>query len=674
MPNPLPNLAKKFQVLSSKFKKNSKEPESADAVMQDMTSESQETEKSGKSFSLKNLTKKQKILLGLGAIFLLTLTVAAVLGLYTYMVARTLMSQVKEAETIGREGYLAFKDQNLPESENKLKALDEKLVEITASYHKLAFYKFVPFASKYYKDGEAGLAAAGKGLDAGLTTIEAITPYADVLGFSGEGSFEGGSAENRVKLILQTLEKVTPQLDSIEADLEEAQSYLAEINPNDYPEKIRGKEIRSNIVMAKTGLDTAVTTLTEFRPIIEKMPEIAGATGQAKKYLILFQNDNELRPTGGFLTAYAVITLEDGVVTPNSSDDIYELDKRFNKKIPIPEELGKYLTTEKYWNLRDMNISPDFKKSMQQFMENYYQVNTEELDGVIAVDTELLTNLVKIVGPIEVPGYGTFSAENDPHCDCPQIIYALSEIITRPTPYIREDRKGVLGPLMRAILTKLYSSPRTYMADLFTAGLDAVKGRHLQVELFKDEDQQAVEAINAGGRMQAKNGVEDFMAIIDANLAGAKSNLFINYEVLQEISAPENGKITKTVTVTYKNNRKADNCNLEAGLLCLNSTLKDWFRLYVPTGAELIEAQGFTQDVKSYEEDGFTVFDGYFTLEPLAQAKVKLTYTVPYNDTQEYKVLLWKQGGVASIKTIMDVNGGQEELQLEGDKVYEAKF
>src|SRR5262249_15740330 len=157
-----------------------------------------------------------------------------------------------------------------------------------------------------------------------------------------------------------------------------------------------------------------------------------------------FQNDNELRPTGGFLTAYATIFVEDGKVTPEKSDDIYELDKKYPKKGPIPEALGRYLTTETKWNLRDMNISPDFKKLMDQFYSQYKTIKTEpqDIDGIIAIDTHVLVDLMKILGPVEVPGYGTFTAENDKRCDCPQIIYELSNIITRPTPYLRTDRKG----------------------------------------------------------------------------------------------------------------------------------------------------------------------------------------------------------------------------------------
>ncbi len=629
-----------------------------------------------KSKSGKFLSKKwQKILTVVGVVLLVLGSVGGVLGFYTYTVTQQLKTQAAEAELSGRAAYDAFKGQNLPETEAKLKDVQSKLGEMRGTYNKLAFYKFIPIASSYYGDGTHGLNAADAGMSAALKSVEAVTPYADVLGFSGEGTFAGGTAEDRLKLLLQTLDKVTPVLDNISGDLKIVESELAQINESRYPENFRGMPIRSYVVKAKDTSKGAVTALTEYRPVLEQLPAIMGGRGQRKKYLILFQNDNELRPTGGFLTAYSIIFIEDGKVTPDKSDDIYELDKKFTKRLPIPEALGRYLTTEKYWNLRDMNTSPDFKVSMDQFLENYKSVRGEpqDIDGIITVDTQVLTDLLKVLGPVEVPGYGTFSAENDPACDCAQVVYALSQIITRPTPYLRQDRKGILGPMMRAILTKAYGAPRQNWPSLFETGLAHIGSRDVQMYFFDETAQKAAEAINGAGRMTPPES-GDFLAIVDANLGGAKSNLFVDYEVKQVVSAPENGQITKTVEITYKNNRHGDNCNLEAGLLCLNSTLRDWSRVYLPKGSKLTQAQGFTTEPKEYEEGGFSVVDGFFILEPNSQAKVKLTYTVPYTDTETYKVTLWKQGGISPFKTMFDVNGSEEEVLVNKDTTLEVKF
>lgn len=615
----------------------------------------------------------------LGIFFVVLFLIFGIVGgaaYYTYSIAMEIQAEGKVAATLARAALDNFKAQNLPATEKALKDLKTQVGTIESSYNKLQFVSMIPFANAYFEDGKQGLVAANAGVDAGLKAIAAITPYADVLGFTAEDATpEASTAANRVQLILDTLEIIMPTLDEINGDLEVASQALATIDPNRYPESVQGIEVRGQLIEAKDTLTNAQTLLADYRPILQYLPEIAGNGGARKKYLVLFQNDNELRPTGGFLTAYSVIFIENGVVTPEKSDDIYELDKKFKKRIAIPEALGRYLTTEKYFNLRDMNISPDFITSIEQFYENYQQVpgEPENIDGIIAVDTHVLTQLLKVVGPVEIAGYGTFSAENDPRCDCPQIIYALSEIITRPTPYIREDRKGILAPLMQSVLTKIYSSPRTFMADLFTIGLESIDGKHIQMYFLDENHQNAAKAINGAGEFKTKTPEGDFLAIVNANLGGAKSNLFVKYDVKQTVFGPENGVITKRVEITYRNPRRADNCNLEAGLLCLNSTLRDWTRIYVPEGSTLISAQGFTEKPNEYTENGFQVFDGFFILEPLGQSRLVLEYTVPYN-SPEYDVTIWKQGGTDPIEHVIDVNGGEAKVVVNKDTVFSTPF
>ena len=602
--------------------------------------------------------------------------VVGLVGAYTYSVVNQLKSQAETLKTSGLAAKEAFKAQDLPKTKEALDQTQTQLAEVENTYQKLKFYNFIPIARNYYQDGQHGIDAAQAALSAGQKTVDALVPYADVLGFTGEGSFAGGTVEDRIASLLGTIDKLLPQLDAIGADLEVANQHLAAIDPNRYPETIKGVAIRNKLIQAQKTLNGASEALSTYRPAIERLPSIAGADGKRKKYLILFQNDNELRPTGGFLTAYAVVNVENGKVTAEKSDDIYELDKKFTKKIPIPPELGRYLTTEKYWNLRDMNIYPDFKESMDVFYPNYQTVPGEpdNIDGIIAIDTKFVVNLMNILGPVNVPGYGTFSAENDPTCDCPQIIHVLSEIITRPTPYLREDRKGILGPLMQGLIAKSYGAPKNQWPALFESFFTDVGARHVQFYFMDEANQQAAEAINAAGRMFPPEKNQDFLAIVDANLAGAKSNLYVKNEWMQEVKKPSDGYLEKTIEATYKNPRHADNCNLEAGLLCLNSTLKDWNRVYLPKGSQLIEAQGYLEDPKVYETEGFTVVDGYFLLHPKGVAKLKLKVKVPYDDTETYRLYAWKQGGLGEYPFVINTNGNEEKVSINKDLKYETKF
>lgn len=617
------------------------------------------------------------------SIALLMITLTAV-GTYFFQVGRELRAQVAGLTPILHETKYLLSTQNLPALPEQTIRLRTQKEQLAATFNKLAVLQYLPILRNYYQDGLRGLQIADHGLNMMEQGTEALLPYVDLLGFAGEGSFTGGTTQDRIVLLLDTLGEIEPAIDSIERELQLAAELLAQIDANRYPEKLGQQELRAPLLQAQAAAEVAVHSFADYKPLIGELAKMAGAD-EKQKYLVLFQNDNELRPTGGFLTAYAIIEVEKGVVNSVKSDDIYELDLRFRQRLPIPETLGRYLTTEKYFHLRDMNISPDFKTAMQLFYENYQTVKDEptDLDGIITVDTHVLTELLRVIGPIEVPGYGIFTAEITPRCDCPQVVYALSEIITKPTPYLREDRKGVLGPLMKSILNKTYELDKARFPELFEVAIKSIEGRHTQMYFMDEATQTAAEQINAAGRLyELKNNFRDwrmgenmdFLAIVDANLGGAKSNLFVDYEVKQVIDAPVDGRLTKTVEITYKNSRKADNCNLEAGQLCLNSTLNDWLRIYVPAGSELIEIQGISNEAKVYEEGGLTVIDGYFQLEPLGLAKIRLTYSVPYTDQVNYNLRLWKQGGINPVPVLIDVTGGEEQLLLDKDQDYSTVF
>ena len=630
-----------------------------------------------------------------GAVLVVVLSALAVLALAYKDIADNFKIQAQVTLNDAQETYALFKAQDLPATTNKLADTKESLAQTKIYFAQLKTPLQLTGFGAQYDDGLALFAAADAGVAAVDKALATLTPYADVLGFTVEQKEEGGTAEDRIKKLLDTLSVVGPELDAILVDLKQAQAEIATINPNDYPEKLSniwgaklllksmGKAdladmpVRQEIISLKDNVDLMVKTFEEYQPVINKLPEIAGSgENNRKKYFVLFQNNNELRPTGGFLTAYAVIYMENGKITTEKSDDIYELDKKFKQKIAIPATLGKYLTTEKYWNLRDMNIDPDFAQSMAIFLENYKTVGGEpqDIDGIIAIDTQVLTDLIEVLGPVDVPGYGTFSVEPDAKYGAPQIVIALSEIITRPTSYIREDRKGVLGPMMSAILTKVYSAQKEQFPALFQVIVDAIEGRHAQAYFMDEQLQTAADKINMTGRMIAPTDGSDFLAVVDANLGGAKSNLFIDYGVQQTILPPENGELTKQVVINYVNSQAGDNCNLEAGLLCLNSTNNDWQRIYLPLGAQLTSAKGYKSEPSVYEENGFTVVDGYFSLNPNSTAKVELEYTIPYTDTQNYVLNIWQQGGLRTVKHLLDVNGNQEEIEVNGDTVYKATF
>ena len=113
------------------------------------------------------------------------------------------------------------------------------------------------------------------------------------------------------------------------------------------------------------------------------------------------------------MTAYAFLKVTKGRIEPLASYDIYDLDSRFNKKVPAHPAIKKYLN-ETYLNLRNINMSPDYKVSMDEFYKYYRDIpGLPKPDGIIAIDTRFPVEILKVIGPIGV-GVGVFGPQNDP--------------------------------------------------------------------------------------------------------------------------------------------------------------------------------------------------------------------------------------------------------------------
>ena len=286
-------------------------------------------------------------------------------------------------------------------------------------------------------------------------------------------------------------------------------------------------------------------------------------------------------------------------------------------------------------------------------------------DGIIAIDTQFPVEILKVIGSIGVGGWGNFGPQIDPRCDCPQVVYALEEIADKPGSTVRVGRKAVLGPLMHSMLANAMGSPKHTWPKLLNVALTSIKEKHLMFYFIEDKTQKIAEDFNASGRIKDYAG--DYLHINDANLGGAKTDMFLTREVEQEITS-ENGKVTKTVSISYNNPRKGDNCNLEAGKLCLNGTYRDYIRLLVPKGSTLISVVGSEVKEQVSEDLNKTVFEAFFTMRPQSQSKIVFKYELPQMDLSTYKLLIQKQPGTNTIKHNILFNGNQTTVLLNEDK------
>lgn len=617
---------------------------------------------SRKRFGFKFNSRRNFVIYSVIAVLLILLVFAIVLPVQR--VARSAKVTYDQAKLT----LAAVKTQNIALASTQLTQTKADLDQTQKDLNSLAVLGFIPVVGWYYNDAQHLVKASFDGLAGARVIIDSVAPYADVLGLKGQGSFAAGSAENRIQTAVTTMSKVTPRIDDVEKYLLLAKTEVDAVNPNHYPPIFALAKVKNSLVSLRAYTDGAASFVTQAKPLIKVLPDLLGASNP-RKYLILFQNDKELRPTGGFITAYSVFNIDKGKITVDKSDNIYNLDATVPNKPKAPAIISTYLNTP-VLNLRDTNLSPDFIQSMNAFNSLYNKAGGRtKVDGIIAMDTSVLVSTIKILGDNISAGGMTFTTKTDGRCACPQVIYSLESSIATPLNIdikvadletIQAGRKDIIGQLFLAILTKaLQSSPKVYWAPLFQDLITEVNQKHIMFDLNDAGAQQGIHAVNADGEITQSTG--DYLHINEANLGGAKSNLFMQRAVSQDYKIQSDGSVVKTVAINWKNSFPASDCNLERGNLCLNAVMPDWIRIYVPKGSTLVSSKGSDVKITSYEELGKTVFDGFAHIRPQGASAFTISYKLPssltFNPT--LPLIIQKQPGTYSDPYDITVNGSK---------------
>ncbi len=579
---------------------------------------------------------------------LIVLIVILVLGyFFIYRPISNIKAKANVVMASAGEMKSIFKKNDIELLKTRLDDFSNKYQDLEKASKAIYWASFIPYVS----DLKNGLTAGNYLIKAAKETVTTIEPYADLIGFKkGEKSFSEKSAEDRLQTAVLTLDKMVQKIDPIASDLDQAGKSIAKIDPNRYPKKLGKLIVRDQISNIQDQFEGMTELFVNAKPLIKKLPEILGSR-EEKTYLILYQNDKERRATGGFLTFYAIFKIRNGKMTIFRSDDIYSLDATISNHPTAPTEILTYHKGVSKFYLRDSNLSPDFVESIKLFESLYSKSGAKvPYDGLITMDSKILVDMLTIFGDVNVSGIN-FSAKLDSRCNCPEAIYTLFDLVDRPVGYVKENRKGILGDLMyRLFYNAIGFSPSKYWGTLMQAMFKNLDEKHILVYFKDSETQKSLEQLNFAGRIRDFKG--DYLHINNVNFAGAKSNMFVS----ESIDSKTNGS-EREVTINFKNPYPASDCNLERGGLCLNAPLRNWIRFYVPQGSKLISLKGSTKKVRTYDELGKTVFEGFLEIIPKGQGTVIVTYTLPSNiDTNNYSLMVQKQSGVEEQKLKVSKN------------------
>ena len=295
--------------------------------------------------------------------------------------------------------------------------------------------------------------------------------------------------------------------------LARARAELAEINPNSIPAGMRQNFLDGGRKLS--AAEEGVSSLLAFR---EAMLRLFG--GRDKTYLLIFQNNSEARPTGGFPGTYGLLSFRNGAARIDRIESIYVLDGQLKRQIIPPFPMRRQLTQS--FGIRDSNWFADFPESSRKMLGFLEEEASVAADGVIAFTPDVFERLLTVTGPIAMPEYGEIlTAEN-------------FRAVTQERTSVLYDRalnqpKKFLADFTPRLLEKLAALPEAQDAQLLDALIQSVAEKHILMFSLDNDIQNFISQSGAGGEMRRTDG--DYLAVIHANLGGGKTDAGITQRV-----------------------------------------------------------------------------------------------------------------------------------------------
>jgi hypothetical protein len=400
-------------------------------------------------------------------------------------------------------------------------------------------------------------------------------------------------------------------------------------------------------------------TKKEIEVIDRLVEEITKKDNRERKFLILLQNNMELRPGGGFLGQYAVVKIKNGEVIDNYFEDANLLDQRINAKVPTPYPFERMMSLKR-WKFRDSNFSPDYPTNVEK-AKYFYRLagRSSDFDGVIAVNAFTFNRVFNLTGPITVPGYGvTLNSEN--------ATLELEEIVEKK--YILDEnldtqnRKAIMKTLTNIIIEKIVKIENIAKISKFV--LEELRNKDVMLN-FKDENlQELVKGVHWGGSV-ARDWPGDYLMLVDANMGALKSNYYIKRDIEYNVDLTGEKPMAE-LRIFYRH----------------EATYGDWrtmdyhsyLRIYTPEGSNLLEREMVSYPL-TVDEFGKTYFGFIMHVLINRNTDVRIKYELPESVREgDYKLLMQKQSGIGEIPVKINVKTNDGDFSHEEVLKKDLKF
>lgn len=317
------------------------------------------------------------------------------------------------------------------------------------------------------------------------------------------------------RIDLDPIPAVAPVLAEGADDIE-----AARVRVEDIPTAGLVEELRGPVADLQDKLTSAATAASSAATAAELMPEMLGAEGK-RTYLVVFQNNAEIRAQGGLMGALAIVTAEDGkleMVKQGRPADIGTFAPDF---IDLTKEERTIHSTRLSIYPQDATFIPDFARSSEILTQMWEAREPEQLDGVISIDPVALGYLLRGTGPVKLNDGQSIDSTNAAS------VLMRDSYAEFPDPAAQND---FFDDVARRTFNSLLGGaedPKGMLSGLAQGASE----RRLMLWSRHPDEQAEIAGSTISGELDAEAGTKPDVGVFLNDSAADKLSYYLDYEV-----------------------------------------------------------------------------------------------------------------------------------------------
>ena len=385
-----------------------------------------------------------------------------------------------------------------------------------------------------------------------------------------------------------------------------------------------------------------MSALGALRTFVPNVFQITGLPGSERTYLVLLQNNAELRATGGFISAFARIHFKNGFPVDIDFQDVYGgIDDHgyFAPPYPMDILLEEGSTTYTGYTFRDANFNPDFPEAAKEILKFYALTNPDEvIDGVFALNFSMLEKIVGLYEPISI----------DRHRFTEETVFEVLENavsdIDRHNIQALDTRKDIIKDFAHVVIRDMALKPWKWR-ELSEVIVRSLNTKDLMLTFNSHSLAGKINALGWDGSFPDPNQKHstDVLAVNVSNFGGMKSDRYLTRDVHYSVEITDRKDATGApllygnldVTLRHRGDYNTP----------LSGEYKGYLRVFVPMGTELIESstgQSYQHFIANHVGWGDTIF-----MQPGEERTYSYRFKLnpPELSAENYRLRLIKQSG-----------------------------